>query len=139
LSYPTLPFALAYFLAQTTPERAALRKGPRHIGLFFQKDKSCRSLRFEVDRDEQFDSVDAEIARHLSENAVDTVTITYPVQGEEMVDVGIILERGKEPMAIEWRWGPRFGISLIENAETVEQIKNNVGVALATRLLNQKS
>ena len=63
----------------------------------------------------------------LKEN-VDTLTLLYSTPEDPKVDVGIILEKGKEPMAIEWTHSPHFILRLITAEETKTVLLGNAGV-----------
>ena len=128
MSYPTLPFPLVHFLAEITPQRASLVQGPRHITIVATKDLTASSERVEITTDAHFLAVDNSINRLMLKENVDTLTLLYSTPEDPKVDVGIILEKGKEPMAIEWTHSPHFILRLITAEETKTVLLGNAGV-----------
>lgn len=137
MSYPTLPFALVNFLAGISKERATLRKGPRHVTVAAQHDKGIRSRRYEVETDDQWTAVLQGAISLYSEGAVDTMALIYPTDGNDQVDLGVVVEKGKEPMVFQWNYGADFNLWLIDEGPNVEQLKNGVGVQEVLGLMNR--
>ena len=135
MTHPTLPFAIVTFLADISEQRANLRKGPTHISVIAQHDKSVKSSRFEVENDANFAEVLQSALSMYATNSVDTMMFTYPTADE--VDIGVIIEAGKEPMVVEWTYAPKFGIRLIEGGAIVDQVTHGVGVQEVLALMNR--
>lgn len=133
--YPTLPFALVFHLARITQERAGLGKNKRMVGIHAHHDKSIRSQRVEIERDEQLPIIEAQVAKMIGDGPLDTLTLTFSTEGDSVNDIGIILEKGKEPMLFSWIWSPFFGIELITDKETGKNMDDWSGVRLAKNLL----
>lgn len=136
MSYPTVPFALVYFLARITPERASLATEKNHIGLYGHADKEVFSQRFEIDNEGQYPTVEAAVASMIADHKLDTLTLTFSTDGDAKEDLGVIIEKGKAPVIFSWEWNP-FGITLIDDADTVAKIDNWVGVTLARNLIER--
>lgn len=137
MAYPTLPFALVFDLARVTPERATLGKNIRNVSIHVQHDRSVRSRRVTIQNDDQLPHIEAEVARLISEADFDTVTLVFSTTGEENSDIGVILEKGKEPVIFNWQWAPHFGITLIDNEEIKTEIDSWSGVRLAKDLIKR--
>lgn len=137
MSYPTLPFALVHFLAGASKERASLRKGPRHVTIAAQHGKGVRSRRYEVETDDNWISVLQGAVALYTEGPVDTMALIYPTTGNDQVDLGIIIEKGREPMVFQWNYGNDFNLWLIDEGPNVDQLKNGVGVQEVLALMNQ--
>lgn len=139
MSYPTLPFALVHYLAQISKERSKLRKGPRHVSIMAHHDKGVRSRRFEVVEDSHWTEVLQSAIAMYSEGEIDTMTFMYPTNGNEPVDIGVIVERGREPMVVEWTYSPEFKIVLLESGDVVTQVTTTgVGVQEVLGLMNRE-
>lgn len=139
MNYPTLPFALVYYLAQVTPERANLSANGRHVGIYVHKDRSISSIRLDIQSDDQLPQIEAEVARMLSQNECDTITLTFSTTDDQSSDLGVIIQKGQEPMIFNWEWAPRFGITLIDDKETRDRIDTWSGVKLARDLVAQRA
>lgn len=138
MSYPTLPFALVHYLAQISKERAKLRKGPTHITIMAHHDKGVRSRRFEVETEGHWTEVLQSAIAMYNEGPIDTMTFMYPTNGGDPVDIGVIVERGKDPMVVEWTYAPEFKIVLLESGDVVTQVINTgVGVQEVMGLMNR--
>ena len=137
MNYPTLPFALVFELARVTPERASLGDGIRQVGIHIQKDKGITSARVEIKDDQELPLIEGQVARMMTEAEYDTVTLTFSMVEAGGRDVGVILEKGKEPMIFEWQWLPNFGMTLIENEELLNTINDWSGVRLARNLIDK--
>lgn len=135
MSYPTLPFALVYHLANITPERATLGSGRRMVGIHAHHDRSIRSVRVEITSDSELPNIEAAVARIFAEGPVDTLTLTHTMTDDRREDIGIIIERGRDPMIFAWQWAPAFGITLIEGENADRDIDTWSGVRLAKDLL----
>ena len=135
MNYPTLPFALVYYLAQITPERARLTANGRHVGIYVHKDREISSVRLEIQNDDQLPQIEAEVARLLSQKDCDTITLTFSTTDSEPSDLGVIIEKDKEPVIFNWTYSPQFGMTLVDNAETAEKIDTWSGVRLARDLI----
>lgn len=139
MSYPTLPFALVHYLAQISKERAKLRKGPKHISIMAHHDKGVRSRRFEVEEDHHWTEVLQSAIAMYSEGPIDTMTFMYPTSEGDPIDIGVIVERGKEPMVVEWTYAPEFKIVLLEGGDVVTQVTTTgVGVQEVLGLMNRE-
>lgn len=138
MSYPTLPFALVTFLAEISSERSKLRKGTRHVTIAAHHDKGVRSQRYEVDTDEQWTAVLQGAIGLFSSDRVDTMSFIYPTNGDDPVDIGVLVEKGKEPMVFQWTYAPAFSIHLIEGGDVVAQVTNGVGVQEVLGLMNRQ-
>lgn len=137
MTYPTLPFALVSFLSDISNERSNLRKDARNITIAAHHNKSVRSSRYEVTNDSHFLEVLQGAFSLFSAGPVDTMTFLYPVDGGEPVDIGVIVERGKKPMVIEWTYAPIFKIRLIDAGPVIEQVTNGVGVKEIQALMDK--
>ncbi|WP_298842931.1 hypothetical protein [uncultured Salinicola sp.] len=137
MNYPTLPFALVYYLAQVTPERAKLASGGRHVGIYVHKDRSVSAIRLEIMNDEQLPQIEAEVARMMSQNDYDTVALTFSTTDSEPSDIGVIIEKDKDPMIFNWQYSPQFGITLVDDKETADRIDTWSGVRLARDLVKK--
>lgn len=138
MSYPTLPFALVNFLAGASKERASLRKGPRHVTVVAQFDKGVRTRRYEVETDDHWTAVLQGAIGLYSEGQIDTMALIYPTNGGDQVDLGVIVEKGKEPMVFQWNYGADFNLWLIDSGDNVEMLKNGVGVQEILGLMNRE-
>lgn len=137
MSYPTLPFALVTFLAEISAERSKLRKGTRHVTIAAQHDKGVRSQRYEVDTDDQWTAVLQGAIGLYSSDRVDTMAFIYPTNGEDPVDIGVLVEKGRDPMVFQWTYAPAFTIHLIDGGEIIGQVTNGVGVQEVLGLMNR--
>ena len=137
MTYPVLPFALVTFLAEISKERSQLRKGTRHVTVAAQHDKGVRSQRYEVDTDDQWTAVLQGAIGLYTSDQVDTMAFIYPTNGNDPVDIGVIVEKGKDPMVFQWTYAPTFTIHLIESGETVANVTNGVGVQEVLGLMNR--
>ena len=138
MNYPTLPFALVYYLAQVTPERKTLSANGRHVGIYAHKDREISAMRLEITSDDQLPQIEAELAKMVAKDNWDTVTMTFSTTDSDPSDLGVIIEKGKEPMIFSWQWSPHFGITLIDSAETMSKIDTWSGVRLARDLVERQ-
>lgn len=137
MTYPTLPFAMVSFLSDVSKERSKLRKDARNITVAAHHGKGVRSSRFEVTNDNQLLEVLQGAFSLFSAGPVDTMTFLYPVDDGDPVDIGVIVERGKKPMIIEWTYDPVFKIRLIDQGPIIDQVINNVGVKEIQALMDR--
>jgi len=137
--YPTLPCALVFYLAQITPERASLSADGRHVGIYTHKDRGISAMRLAIMNDDQLSNIEAEVARMLSKEECDTITLTFSTTDDQSSDLGVIIEKGKEPMIFTWHWSPIFGMTLVDDEETMKVIDTWSGVKLARDLMNRKA
>lgn len=137
MTYPTLPFALVFQLARLTPERAQIGGGKRQVGIHVHHDRSVRSRRVEIERDDQLPAIEGEVARMITEGECHTVTLTFSTDGDEKSDIGVIIEKGRDPMLFSWEWSPQFGITLVEDAALLEKIDTWSGVKLAKDMIGR--
>ena len=133
--YPTLPFALVYHLARITPEREERGLNRRIVGIHVHRDKNINSQRIEIERDEQLPIIEAEVGRMIAQGPLDTITLTFSTNGENPMDLGVILETGKPPMIFTWIWKPYFGIELVTDGSLDKDIDEWSGVKLAKGLM----
>lgn len=137
--YPTLPFALVFYLAQITPERATLSTDGRHVGIYAHKDRGISAMRLEITNDDQLSNIEAEVAKMFAKEEADTITLTFSTTDEGSSDLGVIIEKGKEPMIFTWHWSPIFGMTLVDDEETLKVIDTWSGVKLARDLMSQRA
>lgn len=146
MTYPTIPLAYVTFLAEISEERsrlsaenAGLATKVTQVTVIAHHDKQVRSRRYAIQDNtpEHWTEMLMGAVGLFNEGEVDTMMVLFPTDSQE-VDVGYLLEGGKEPRFYEWTYAPKFSLRLTSPAIEKQLAETAAGFETLKGLLDKQ-